>query len=532
MTKQPQITAEDHDLMESWQADWNKFAREALGVRLDRQQRKILTDIQHSKKVSVRSGHSRGKDYDAAVASICCLYLNFPSKVINTAPTGRQVTSIMMAEISKIHRNAKVNLGGELLSNMIKFPDHSDWFLIGFKAGDKDHEAWTGFHSPNILVVVTEASGMPDETFNTIEGLLTGGNSKLLLVFNPNHTIGYAHDSTLSDDFVCHKLSCLDAPNVRAKKQLIPGQIDYDWVKSRIRAWCQEISANDFLPEMHDFKFEGKYYRPDDLFLPKVLGEFPREDSDTLIPRSWVEAAFDRHDKVNGGTDHSIHLLLGCDIAGMGVDSNIKTFRYDNHVSKQEQKSKSDHMATVGWIKSDINGNATALVDTIGEGAGIYSRLNELGVKCVSVKGSMKAERQLGNRKTKPLTDYYGEYEFANMRAYMHWALREALDPRIGYNLTLPRNNELLEELVNVKWDYTSTGKIKIEEKDKIKERIGRSPDKLDSLTLTFFPFIRSVGLNKIRKSSDKFNQTHASVADMNKSLANSSKWGSSTGIL
>src|SRR4030067_3468456 len=106
------ISDKDITLFNSYKSDWNKFAREILGVRLDREQRKILSVVQDNKKISVRSGHARGKDYIAAVASLCFLNLNYPSKVINTAPTGRQVVSIMMSEISKIYRNAKFPLGG------------------------------------------------------------------------------------------------------------------------------------------------------------------------------------------------------------------------------------------------------------------------------------------------------------------------------------------------------------------------------------------------------------------------------------
>jgi len=45
-----------------------------------------LEAIQAFRRTSVRSGHAAGKDYVAAVASLCFLYLNIPSKVINTAP--------------------------------------------------------------------------------------------------------------------------------------------------------------------------------------------------------------------------------------------------------------------------------------------------------------------------------------------------------------------------------------------------------------------------------------------------------------
>ncbi|MCK4446969.1 MAG: hypothetical protein KAW56_07800, partial [Candidatus Marinimicrobia bacterium] len=145
-------------LLNSYEDDWNKFAKEGLGVRLDRKQREILESMQINRRTSVRSGHAAGKDYVAAVGSLCFLYLNIPSKVINTAPTDRQVINIMMSEIGKIYRNSKINLGGDLWTHKITFSEDSDWFLLGFKTKDKKPEDWTGFHSPNLMVVVTEAS--------------------------------------------------------------------------------------------------------------------------------------------------------------------------------------------------------------------------------------------------------------------------------------------------------------------------------------------------------------------------------------
>ena len=262
-------------LRRKFQSDWNKFARDILGVRLDRRQRRILEAIQISRRTSVRSGHAAGKDYVAAVGSLCFLYLNIPSKVINTAPTDRQVINIMMSEIARIYRSAKVNLGGDLWTHKITFEDPS-WFLLGFKTKDKKPEDWTGFHSPNLMVVITEASGIDQATFDAIEGILTG-NSRLVLIFNPNRTSGEAYQSTKSHLYTRFKMNCLNAVNVRAKKILIPGQVDYEWIDEKIRkpGWVVEISESEANKETHDFKWDGKWYKPNDLFLVKVMGEFP-----------------------------------------------------------------------------------------------------------------------------------------------------------------------------------------------------------------------------------------------------------------
>ena len=471
------LSPREIDILSSYEGDWNKFARESLGVRLDRKQRRILESMQINRRTSVRSGHAAGKDYVAAVGSLCFLYLNIPSKVINTAPTDRQVISIMMSEIGRIYRNAKIDLGGDLWTHKITFSEDSDWFLLGFKTKDKKPEDWTGFHSPNLMVVVTEASGIDQVTFDAIEGLLTG-NSRLVLIFNPNRTSGEAYQSTRSSLYKKFKMNCLNAINVRAKKILIPGQVDFEWIDEKIRkpGWVTEIEVGEQRRDLYDFKWEGKWYRPNDLFLVKVMGEFPRATEDTLIPLSWVELANDRWQDLQGKGEGA--LKLGVDVAGMGRDLTVFAFRRGDVIERLKVYSKQDHMVTVGKAKNElIKKEDITYIDSAGEGAGVFSRLIELKVNAIGVMASESA---------KGLTDMTEQRTFANMRAYLYWALRDALDPAFEGELALPPIDELTQDLTEVHWSTRSNGDIIIEEKDKIKKRLGRSPDYGDAVANTF----------------------------------------------
>jgi hypothetical protein len=137
-------------------------------------------------------------------------------------------------------------------------------------------------------------------------------------------------------------------------------------------------------------------------------------------------------------------------------------------------------MVTVGRIGEAIKvKGSTALIDTIGEGAGIYSRCRELKHNAKSAKFSEGA---------KGLKDYSGQRTFANIRAYCYWAVRDALNPRYDVQLALPPDDELAQELHETQWKIRSNGDIQIEEKDEIKARLKRSPDKADALALTYYP--------------------------------------------
>ncbi len=52
--------------------------------------------------------------------------------------------------------------------------------------------------------------------------------------------------------------------------------------------------------------------------------------------------------------------------------------------------------------------------------------------------------------------------------------------------IALPHDEELFDELVAIGWRATSNGKIQIEPKEVLKNRLGRSPDRADAVVLAF----------------------------------------------
>lgn len=477
---------------EAWRKDWNLFCKEVLHVNLDEEQQAIISAVQTNKMVAVASGTSRGKDFVAACAAMCFMYLTprwnknhrliENTKIAMTAPTGRQCINIMIPEIARLFRNSKV-LPGRMLSDGIR-TNNAEWFLTAFKASDDNTEAWSGFHAVNTMFIVTEASGVSETTFNAIEGNLQG-NSRLLLVFNPNVTTGYAAKAMKSSRFKKFRLNSLNAENVVKKRNVIPGQVDYEWVKDKMHNWCELIQKEDFNSGEGDFAFEGSFYRPNDLFRIKVLGLFPKATEDTLIPFDWLELAHDRWKKLKA--EHFVprkYARVGIDVAGMGRDSSCFLPRYGNYVPEikiHQSGGKADHMKVAGvaiqWL---CDKNAKVMIDTIGEGAGVYSRLLELGYdNAYSCKFS---------EGTKGLHDITGQYEFANMRAYCYWAVRDWLNPKNGFHSALPPCEELDAELTEVHWSFQSSGSIIIESKEDIKSRLKRSPDRADALASTFYP--------------------------------------------
>lgn len=516
-----------------WRKDWRLFAKEALKVKLDPQMESILFDIQNNRRVSVCSCTSRGKDFLMSVASLCALYLTAgwndqgvfeAAKVICTGPTSRQVQNIMMREIkarfngSILAKLARYGFDpGRLLVDRIqfdmpeslkgdnKFSDMENWYLLGFKADNTNTESWTGFHSQHPTILVTEATGVPQLVFDGIEGCLQA-DSRLVLAWNPNTSIGEAYQSSKDPQYKFHRLSAFDAPNVinglklhngeitkqEYNKLRFPGAVDFEWVDQMVNkiGWTIPIEKEDFDPAKFDFEWLDKYYRPSTVFKCKVMGIGDESGDDRLIPLSWIEAAMDRwvenrnsgvqkktYERIRGKYD-----ISATDIAGMGRDSTVTGHRIGDHITNFEYFVNPDpntppHKKISNLIAKTAKNRH--LIDTIGEGAGVYANLAEVHNKyAASFKGSYGA---------KGLRDVAKAYKFKNMRAYAYWGLRDALDPQFGREIELPPNDQLKLQLSEMKFEIVN-GYVLMEPKEQLKKRIGCSPDEADVVSMLFAP--------------------------------------------
>jgi hypothetical protein len=115
-------------------------------------------------------------------------------------------------------------------------------------------------------------------------------------------------------------------------------------------------------------------------------------------------------------------------------------------------------------------------VDAIGYGAAAFEAMQQWGLHAFAVNFGAGSEA----------TDKSRRFRFANIRAEAYWRLREALDPASGENICLPPDREMMADLCAPKFKVVA-GRIQIEPKADIKDRIGRSPDKGDAVVLAWY---------------------------------------------
>lgn len=461
------MNAKTKKILSRAQKDPVWFVNEVLKAKPWNKQVEILQSVRDHPRTAVRSCHGIGKSFTAGQVILWFLYAFPYSIVLSTAPTWRQVEKLIWKEVRASYRRAKVPLGGNILP---KSPEiqiiQDEWYAAGLSTNEPDR--FQGFHEENILVVVDEAAGVPEDIFEAIEGVLTSGNARLLLLGNPTNTSGTFYKAFKGDGWNTISISAFDTPNFTEFGVTEDDIADGTW-ESKIT----NVLPNPKLitPEWVADKY--KRWGPESpAYQARVKGQFPEQGDDTLIPLSWIEAAMERWHEMEPGKPSE----LGVDVARFGNDKSVIAARHGAKVVEITDYSKQDTMETAGKVivaKRRHNPNAIK-VDVIGLGSGVVDRLNEQGVV---VSGINVAESPNDPE------------QFNNLRSEVWWNLRERLDPNPANNpepIGLPPNDDLLTDLSGIKYRINSRGQIVVESKEEMKKRLGHSPDYGDAVALAF----------------------------------------------
>ncbi len=503
--------------LRGYRANPAKFAYDVLGSIYWHKQERSARAVATHRRVAVKSANGVGKTYlaaDLALWFLCCYQ---PSIVLTTAPTWRQVRHVLWEEIRRRFVNAKQKMPGTLLATRIKVDE--GWFAIGLATDRPDK--FQGFHARNILIILDEASGIPDPIWDAAETIAVGQNNKILAIGNPLRTDGRFYRIFRDrSGWLKLTISALEHPNITGNGRQIPGAVTLPYLEDRLTDWCERLESfssssssscsagtydegeglsppehmdqpragpdsqhsgfsgsppvrepgtiNSQLDHTPDtFTFNGNCYRPNNLFRARVLGEFPDAGDESLISLRWIEAATEDNRTLPAEGIRR----AAADIARFGDDSTVIGFRIGPVVKHFDVVHGSDTMEVAGKIKNlayDLSPQAIA-IDSIGIGAGVVDRLFEMGVEGVEAVNV-----------SKPAFDVE---RFANRRAELYWGLRERFHTG---DIVIPREEKLIEELASIKYLITSRGQIQIESKDKMKRRSASSPDRADMLALLF----------------------------------------------
>jgi hypothetical protein len=437
------------------------WAKKVLGVKPWPLQAKIIEAVASNKRITVRSCSGSGKSWDASVVALWFLYNHYPATVITTAPTFRQVESILWREIRRRFHTARVPLGGKLHKTSLELDEAGKWFAIGMSTDEP--ERFQGFHNKNVLVIVDEASGISEEVYQAIENPLAAGDTRLMLLGNPTQTAGTFYRSFGSPAYGHFHISAFDTPNFLAmditeedirsgrwreklegKKLPAPYLITPEWVADRYVEWG-----------------EGSY-----LYRVYVKGEFPEAGVDSLFKLPELEAAVGRETAPQGD------LVAALDVSRYGDDETVYLLRRGDTVSK-----------IVGWSHRDTEYTRGRTIAMLREDNPLVIRVDDVGVGG-PVADTLEREGFNVDKVNVGEAAIDGEH-FLNRRAELYWLLsRRFTEGKIA----LPDNRKLVGQLSDVRYTYNRRGQLQIESKEEMKRRGSRSPDIADALMMAFIP--------------------------------------------
>jgi phage terminase large subunit len=440
------------------------WVEHVLGARPWPVQADILRAVAAEPRVTVRSCHGVGKSWTAACAALWFLYTREPVVVLTTAPTHRQVREVLWREVRRLHRPLREGSEGawprgELRETTLRLAE--DRFALGLTTDEPDR--FQGFHAPHVLVIVDEASGVSEEIFQAIEGVLTTGEARLLLIGNPLHRHGAFYASHQRGAWARFAISAFDCPNLAEKDPDAPGFADQParfphlvtarWVAERRADWGEASP----------------------LYQSRVLGEFPDQASDALLPLSWIEAAIERGRRQPAPDPQAAPepVEIGVDVARFGSCETAACVRRGPGVLALHAWRGAATTETARRVEAlaAAHGAETIRVDAIGIGAGVLDALREaLGDRVVDVN--------VGRAPANP-------ERFQLLRDELFFALRDRF--RDG-DIRLPDDTRLREQLAALTYSITPRGQQSVCSKDELARRGIPSPDRADALALAFAP--------------------------------------------
>jgi hypothetical protein len=434
------------------------FARQALGVKQTwSRQEELLRALVKHRMVAVRAGQKVSKTYSIAAIALWWIATRLLGKVIIVSSTETQIEGIVWPELRRCSQEAPMPLGGKLYDSIRKgwrFFKPTERSIIGLVT--KKPENMQGFGGPEVLFIVDEASGVPDELFAPMEGNMAADECAMILFSNPTQNVGYYYDAFHSKAELWHPIhiSSEESPNIVEGRTVIPGLAGRLWLARQKKNWGEDS----------------------DMYEIRVRGNFATKGANSIISVHQVLEAEKRWDAAK----EEGPLVIGVDPAGGGPDDQVAFPRRGLKALRPgvwhnlEKEALADAVLALAIELRRPNEQVIFNIDDLGLGAGVAHileahHLDWVKVVRVNVSAPSEADEEtqgrLANRKTDAWT------------ATRDWFLAGGAIPAIP---------KMQAELVAPRW-VERGGKLYVEDKRSVRSRIGRSPDLADALVLSVY---------------------------------------------
>lgn len=505
-------------IFREYQDDPVGFTKDILGTEVTVDVARMMESVRDNVYTIAKSANATGKTHAAAHLALWWWFC-YPGAQVYTAaaPPEANLKRLLWGEIGKIiRRKEDLFKPYRYLQTMLVERNPSEFVAgvsIPVTGTEAEREArFSGKHAPHLMFIVDEGDAVPRSVYQGIESCMSGGNVRLLIMFNPRAKAGPVYRMERNRQANVVEMPAFHHPNVITGKDVIPGAVTREATLRRIMEWTRPLIEGEgpgettfevpgFLVGETVALKDGTMSPPllpghrkiiDQQFSYMVLARYPAAGPRQLISEEDVARARARWEvfvAIHGpGVPENIQGVIGCDIAEFGTDYNSICRRFGGFVMPFIQWAGVDPVTSGDKIAdiflADMASYGAVYVDATGVGAGtppqVWRRLRQAAVKRAFVSGIKVAEKP----SKKPPSEMVGE--FYMLKDQLAWDVREWL--RTDPGAMLPPDEQLLEELSAISYEVTNKGEIKIDNKETLRGKLGRSPDNFDALALTFAP--------------------------------------------
>jgi len=420
---------------------WQVEVLESVGARL-----RAGCDLQGAIQIAVASGHGIGKSALVSWLILWALATCEDARGIVTANTEPQLRTKTWPEIAKWFRLCVCSHWFSCQATAIFSADpkhEKTWRVDAIPWNERAPEAFAGLHNKGkrILVIFDEASAIPDIIWETVEGALTDERTEILWAAfgNPTRNSGRFRE--------CFGRMAHRWHTLQIDSRTVAGTND-----AQIATWIED------------------YGEDSDFVRVRVRGLFPRAGSMQFIPSDLVDAAAKRE------ASASIYdpLIMGVDVARFGDDESVISFRRgrDARTIKPIHLRGVDTMALAGRVVQEARERQAdaVFIDETGVGGGVVDRCRQLGLLVIGVNNGGKSDLPVAGE----LVANKGAECWARGRQWLKSGGAIEDDPA------------LKQQLEGREYGFNAHNEIVLERKGDMKKRGLASPDRADSLMLTF----------------------------------------------
>lgn len=431
------------------------WVHDVLGKHVWSKQREILESLVDNTHTAVVSCNGMGKSAIAGMAGAWWVSVHDPYEValIASAPTYPQIARVLFRELKDNHKAAAIRgfaLPGHINQSEEWKLDDEYGTLIGFGRRPADTDivsAFQGIHRRYVMVVLDEGGGIPTDLYTAAEAVTTTADSRVLAIGNPDRR-GTEFHRIFREDETWNKIkvSAFDTPNFTGEEipeELKPLLIQPSWVERQKVAWGVDSAR----------------------YKSKILAEFPEEDDTTFFSQTAIDAAVD----AEFVEDMEIPVVLGVDVARFGDDDSVIYSCRGGLLRHYSTWTKANAVESANRIHEAAIalGAREVRVDGTGLGAPIVDMLaNMCGDSYVVISFIGSAASPDNTR-------------WLNARAAGYDSMRERM---VTGSLDIDMlDKDLIDEMMSIKYKFSTKGSIQIESKDDMRSRGLKSPDRLDA---------------------------------------------------